>query len=87
MSEAYTQSQLANVVFNPVDGTSGVSLVTLTNAVSGATIRYTINGSTPTSSNGFTYSGPIGIVAPKTVKAYAYKTGYIDSNVSTATYP
>jgi hypothetical protein len=87
MSEAYTQAQLPVVVFNPVDGTSGVSLVTLTNAVSGTTIRYTTNGSTPTISNGFTYSGPIGIVTPKTVKAYAYKTGYIDSNVATATYP
>ena len=87
MSEAYTQAQLGNVIFNPVDGTSGVSLVTLTNAVSGTTIRYTTNGSTPTISNGFTYSGPIGIVTPKTVKAYALKTGYIDSNVAEATYP
>lgn len=87
MSEAYTQAQLAVVVFDPVDGTNGVSLVTLSHPVSGTTIRYTIDGSTPTSSNGFTYSGPFGIVTPKTVKAYAFKTGYIDSNVATATYP
>ena len=87
MSEAYTQAQLAVVVFDPVDGTNGVSLVTLSHPVSGTTIRYTIDGSTPTSSNGFTYSGPFGIVTPKTVKAYAFKTGYLDSNVATATYP
>lgn len=87
LTAAYTQAQLADVTFNPVGGTSGASLITLTQATSGSTIRYTIDGSTPTISNGFTYSGPFVIVAPKTVKAYAYKTGYIDSNVSTATYP
>ena len=87
LATAYTQAQTPTPTFIPVSGTTGVSLVQLDNILIGSTLRYTIDGSTPTISNGFTYSGPFGIVTPKTVKAYSYKSGYIDSAVSTATYP
>jgi len=87
LTAAYTQAQLADVTFSPVSGTSGASIITLAQATSGSTIRYTVDGSTPSISNGLTYSGPFVIITPKTVKAYAYKTGYVDSNVATATYP
>lgn len=54
-------------------------------ATSGATIRYTTNGSTP-DSNSSIYSSALTISGTQTVKAIAQKSGYTDSSVSTGTY-
>jgi poly(beta-D-mannuronate) lyase len=74
-------------VFSPAAGTytSGQS-VTISSATSGATIRYTTNGTNPTSASGTVYSGPVSIAATTTLKAIAYKSGLTDSAVSTANY-
>lgn len=58
--------------------------VTMT-AESGATIRYTLDGSTPTATNGQVYSSPVTLSATTTVKAVAVKDG-VTSSVTTRTY-
>lgn len=73
--------------FDPGGGTysSGQS-VTITSATSGASIRYTTDGSNPTSSSGTVYAAPVSISATTTLKAIAYKSGMTDSSVTSATY-
>jgi hypothetical protein len=73
--------------FSPGGGTySTAQTVTITTSTSGATIRYTTDGSTPTETNGTVYSSPVTISATTTLKAIAYASGYTDSSVSSATY-
>ena len=54
-------------------------------AESGATIRYTLDGSTPTASTGQVYSSPVTLSATTTVKAVAVKDG-VTSSVTSRTY-
>jgi hypothetical protein len=49
-------------------------------ATSGATIYYTTDGSEPTTSSTL-YTGPITVGTATTIKAIAYKSGIIDSNI------
>ncbi|YCM43034.1 CotH kinase family protein [Verrucomicrobiaceae bacterium 227] len=51
-----------------------------------ARIRYTTDGSDPTTSNGTLYSGPITISGTTVVKALAYKSGLVPTNVDAHTY-
>ena len=60
--------------------------ILLTTSTAGATIRYTLDGSEPTSSNGTIYSTGFQIDNPKTVKAAAYKSGWEISSVSSKIY-
>jgi len=60
--------------------------VTLSTATASASIRYTVDGTEPTSSHGTLYSGAISISSSKTLKAIAYKTGWDNSQISSATY-
>ncbi len=81
-----TVSQVAAPVFTPGGGTYQSSQnVTISCATSGATIRYTTDGTTPTTSSPV-YTGAINISASQTVKAYASKSGMTDSTVTTAVY-
>ena len=75
-------------VFSPAAGTynSAQSVTITTPVISGATVRYTTDGSTPTSTTGAVYSGPITINSPTTIKAIAYKNGMTPSPVSSALY-
>lgn len=79
--------QVAAPLFSPVGGnyTSSQS-VSISTTTSGATIRYTTNGSTPTSSSGTVYSSPVSISSNTTLKAIAYKGGMSDSSVSSDVY-
>ena len=54
--------------------------------VSGCDIYYTTNGTTPSRNNGTKYSSGITINSACTLKAIAYKSGYEDSEVLTASY-
>jgi hypothetical protein len=69
--------------------------VTITTATTGAYLRYTLDGSTPTggpSGHGTQIakaSGKVGVpTSPggRTLKAIAYKAGWVDSSIAAGTY-
>ncbi len=63
-----------------------MQFVTISCATSGATIRYTNDGSDPTSSSAV-YSSPIAInTGTTTIRAKAYKDSMTESDVASATY-
>jgi hypothetical protein len=73
--------------FSPGAGTySSAQTVTLSTATSGASIRYTLDGSTPSETAGTLYSGPITVSATTTINAIAYESGTTDSPVASATF-
>jgi glucose/arabinose dehydrogenase len=84
---AGTLPQVAAPTFSPAPGTySSAQSVTIATTTSGASIRYTTDGSTPTSTAGTVYSGPITVSSTTTLKAIAYASGMSNSNVTSATY-
>jgi len=60
--------------------------VEITCETEGASIRYTLDGSTPSDSNGNLYTGPISVTTTTLLRAQAYKDDYLPSNVDTHTY-
>ena len=87
-SGTYTiESQVATPTFSPAGGSySSAQTVTISTTTPGpTTIYYTTNGANPTTSS-TVYSGPVTVSASETLKAYATKSGYFDSNVATAAY-
>ncbi len=60
--------------------------MTISTTTGGATIRYTIDGSTPSETAGTIYSGPVNISSTTTLKAIAYESGMTDSAIFSATY-
>jgi parallel beta-helix repeat protein len=82
-----TSSPVAPPTFTPAGGTySSAQTVTIGTTTTGATIRYTVDGSTPSETNGTIYTGPIVISSNTTLKAIAYKSGMTDSTVTSANY-
>ena len=72
--------------FSPAEGTyTSVQNVTLACATEGATIYYTTNGSTPTTSS-TQYNGAIEVSTNTTIKAIAVKAGMNNSAIATAAY-
>ena len=59
--------------------------MTISDATAGATIYYTTNGTTPTTSS-TVYNGPITVSSTETVEAIAVETGYTSSAVATTAY-
>jgi len=79
--------QLSAPSFNPAGGTyTSAQNVTISDATSSVSIRYTTDGSTPSETNGTLYSGPVNIGSTTTLKAIAYANGYIDSPITSASY-
>ena len=73
--------------FSPVAGTyTTAQSVTISSTTAGASIRYTTDGSTPTSTTGTLYTVPVAISASATLKAIAYKTGMGNSTVTSGAY-
>ena len=88
-SFSYTQgatTQVATPTFSPAAGTySAAQSVSLSEATPGATIYYTTNGTTPTTSS-TKYAGPITVSSTETLEAIAAATGDTNSAVGSATY-
>jgi C1A family cysteine protease len=77
---------VATPTFSPPAGTyTSVQSVTINCTTSGATIRYTTDGSDPTESSP-AYLLPINIASTTTLKAKAYKTDRIPSEIESGTY-
>jgi hypothetical protein len=85
-SAAYTITHLAATpTFSPAEGTyNSPQSVTIT-ATSGATIYYTIDGSTPTTDS-TVYTGSIEVSSSETIQAIAAAPGYTSSAVGSASY-
>ncbi len=86
-----TAEQAADLVaaptFSPAAGSySNAQTVTIGTTTPGASIRYTTNSSTPTSTTGTLYSTPVSVATSLMIKAIAYKTGWTDSTVAMAAY-
>ena len=78
---------VADPNFSPAGGTyTSAQNVTVTDATSGTSIRYTTDSSAPSETAGTIYSSPVHISSTTTLKAVAYKAGSTDSNVVSATY-
>lgn len=60
--------------------------VTISSATLDATIRYTTDGSLPSPTSGSIYNAPITIANTTTLRAIAYKPGWLPTNVDTQTY-
>jgi len=79
----------ATPAFFPVPGsysqTTAGQTVTLTDGTSGATIYYTTDGSTPTTSSTI-YTNPITITATAAIKAIATASGFSASAVASGSY-
>jgi hypothetical protein len=60
--------------------------VSISSGTSGASIRYTTDGTTPSATVGTIYSGPVTVSATTTLKAVAYANGLTNSSVATAVY-
>ena len=86
-SAAYTIEQpAATPIISPAGGTyASTQSVTITDSTSGATIYYTIDGSTPTIESAG-YVGPITVSTTQTISAIAAASGFTNSAVASATY-
>jgi hypothetical protein len=78
---------VAAPLFSPLAGTyASTQAVAISSATAGASIRYTTNGTTPSSTNGTLYSGPIAIGSTTTLSAIAYASNLLDSAINSGIY-
>jgi hypothetical protein len=76
----------ATPTFSPAAGTyASAQTVTISDSTSGATIYYTTDGSTPTTSSSV-YSSAISVSTTETIKAIATASGHSQSAVGSAAY-
>ncbi|EWM15686.1 chitobiase/beta-hexosaminidase C-terminal domain-containing protein [Kutzneria sp. 744] len=81
-----TTPTAAAPTFTPPGGSyTSAQTVTISTTTAGATIRYTVDGSTPTTSSP-QYTGPISVSASRTVNAIAVASGMANSPVASAVY-
>jgi len=79
--------QVATPTFTPNGGSFFGSVdVTIGCATSGATKRYTTDGSDPTPTHGTVYGDAIPLIRSATVRAMAYKGGMVNSAVGSAAF-
>ncbi|HEX3480697.1 MAG TPA: chitobiase/beta-hexosaminidase C-terminal domain-containing protein, partial [Kofleriaceae bacterium] len=75
---------VATPTFSPAGGTfSSAQSVTITDATAGASIHFTVDGSTPTASSP-TFSAPISVTATETIRAIGVASGLTNSAVASA---
>ncbi len=82
-----TDGATADPVFLPPSGTFADTMdVVIFSPTIGATIGYTLDGTTPSESNGTVYSGPITLTQTTTIQAIAFATGFEPSDVVSQTF-
>ena len=83
--ELYTLTAAAPT-FSPTQGTyTSNQNVTISSTSQGVTIRYTTDGTYP-DENSTAYSSPVTVDETSLLRAKAFRTGWTESNFSTATY-
>ncbi len=76
----------ATPTFSPAGGIfTGMQSVTIADATGGASIYYTTNGTTPTTSS-TKYSAPVSVATSETLQAIAIANGYATSAAASAAY-
>lgn len=83
IAEAGFAWKVATPTFSPTPGTFTITTsqnVTLACATTGAEIRYTVDGTAPTSSSAPYGATPIPVTVSTTIRAAAFKSGLADSN-------
>ena len=65
------------------DNAFSLSIDTLT---AGVDVRYTLDGTEPTETNGMDYTGAINVSGTTTIRARGFKNGFDPSNIATSTY-
>jgi hypothetical protein len=87
MREIYDLPTVATPTANPAGGAAytEAQYVALSTTTTGATIYYTLDGTTPTTASAV-YVTPILVQPGTTLKAFAVASGYIDSAVMSETY-
>src|SRR6185503_202530 len=83
-SSTYT-IKLAVPTFGLAGGTFNTPQTVSLSASAGASIYYTIDGSTPTTSSTL-YTGPVSVTQTRTIRAIAAASGMATSDVASATY-
>ncbi|MBK8476319.1 MAG: chitobiase/beta-hexosaminidase C-terminal domain-containing protein [Opitutaceae bacterium] len=82
-----TDAAVATPEFSVPGGSYDVTqIVVLTTATSGATLRYTTDGSAPSANNGIDYTGPLTVSASVTLRVIALLDGMPSSGVVEARY-
>jgi hypothetical protein len=77
---------VATPTFSPAGGSfSSAQSVTISTTTSGASIHFTVDGSTPTASSPL-FSGPINVASSETIRAIGVASGLSNSAVASATY-
>lgn len=80
------EGRVSNPVFDPPPGSySTDKLISISTSTSGAAIYYTLDGSEPTLSSNL-FSEPISIGVNTTIKAKAFRSGWMASNTAVAEY-
>jgi hypothetical protein len=80
------QTPAAAPTFLPAQGKYiGTQPVALSSATTGASIYYTLNGTTPTTASA-KYAGPLAVSSSSTIEAIAVAGGFTNSAVATAAY-
>jgi hypothetical protein len=78
---------VAKPVFHPAGGMYASALeVEINTYTDEALIKYTTDGTAPSSTNGTLYNTPIAVSSTTTIRAYAFKEGMTDSEIADATY-
>jgi len=86
LTETIQLAAAATPTFSPAGGAyAGSQSVTISDPTDGATIYYTTNGATPTTSS-TVYTGPIVVAATETIQAIATASGFAPSAVASATF-
>jgi sugar lactone lactonase YvrE len=76
----------ATPTFSPVAGTyTAAQSVSISDTTPGATVYYTTDGSTPTSTS-TAYTAPIAVGSSETIKSIAMEVGYYPSAIASAAY-